>query len=140
MKSELWKRITDKYVKNFDIFNFRNQSKESINNRFASWAPNEATLRWYKSFLLCIANMAPTEEIALYLKINRANLGNPVTVRICNYEIENFKLNFLDMNLDYMLAVHETSFLRKNLYFEFRKIVEIGGGIRSNGTCAIRNN
>jgi hypothetical protein len=72
--------------------------------------------------------MAPTEEIAIYLKINRANLGNPVTVRICNREIESFKLNFLDVNLDYLLTVHETSFLRKNLHIKFQKIVEIGGG------------
>ena len=140
MKSELWKRITDKYEKNFDLDNFRNSSKESINNRFASWAPNEATLRWYKSFLLCIANMAPIEEIALYLKISRSNLGNPITARICNCENESFKVNFLDVNLDYLLAVHETSFLQKNSNMEFQKIVEIGGGIRSNSTCTIGNN
>lgn len=141
-KSELWLRLSNRLSgEEFTLANFRNPDEAWINSKFASWQPNESTLRWYRSFVLAKGMMLDDHGYEIYKNIGNTSLGKPVAVRIARPD-DDLRIDggsgwrkvplkeFIEVNLDHLLVVGEIIFLElafKNLEFP-KTIVEIGAG------------
>jgi len=119
-RSELWTSITSSLFSKVDeefIQNFRGPG--GANARLAAWDPYDKSMRYYKFLLFNIARKKNDDFFNAYKKLNKTEVGNPVTVKIskCNIDI------------DYLFSIEEFLFLREHLNLqEVRNIVEIGAG------------
>jgi len=128
--SQLWKSLNEdlfNYTNELDLSDFRSSEKQ-INARLASWAPYDATQRYYKNILFNLATSMPEKFFYYYQKLGNSNLGLPINVKVNNMEI----------NLDYLFSIQEIIFLESILPFSDR-IVEIGAGF-GRTVHAILNN
>ncbi len=118
--SDLWNSLSRNQFANVDdgfIETFRRPGGAS--NRLACWDPLDATMRYFKFLLYTAAARQPERFFALYRRLGRVDLGQPVSVTVRSCAI----------NIDYFLAIEELLFLESALDLRrVRSIVEIGGG------------
>lgn len=114
--ANLWGRILPE-VSNSKIADFRRPG--NVNSRFAHWEPSEASLRWFKSYLLLAVLNASDRQREILGKIHKTCVGNPVTVRN----------EGKDISFDYLLAAEEMSFLERHFSPNGSfSVTEVGGG------------
>lgn len=133
--SPLWKAIRSKMT-NADLRTFR--SPGGPNSRLAHWEPNEKSLRWFKSYLQLAAGAIGGEQLSDLTALGKVDLGEPVTVTVFREDLQ----KTVSVNLDYMYAVEEVHFLRRNLdaFSQVENIVEVGAGFGRTAHALLRLN
>ena len=132
----LWKQVAPLVgAAAVDLTTFRRPG--GANSRLAHWEPAEPTLRWFKSYLQLAAESAPHKHLEHLGRIGPLDIGSPVSVRVqCQTPGPGQTAEALDVNLDYLLAIEEFSFVEEALRVEtLRTIVELGAGF--GRTCHV---
>jgi putative sugar O-methyltransferase len=118
--SELWNSLSDELFAQVDddfVDSFRMPG--GANNRLAAWDPFDATMRYYKFILFEAARHRPESFYDLYRRLGDTNVGNPVSVKVKN----------LNINLDYLFSVDEFLFLDSAMDTRsIDNVIEIGAG------------
>jgi putative sugar O-methyltransferase len=119
-RSALWSEIAPSLVQS-SLTDFR-----SVNGggRLAHWKLNEPSLRWFKSYLLMAAQGISKEECDILRNVGPTSVGSPVTVTVSAPDGKH-----LTVDIDYLLAAEEVSFLNRNIDFSaITTVCELGGG------------
>jgi hypothetical protein len=119
-RSALWSEIAPSLIQSA-LTDFRSASG---GGRLAHWKLNEPSLRWFKSYLLMAAQGISTDECAILRNVGPTSVGSPVTVTVDAPDGKH-----LTVDIDYLLAAEEVSFLKRNIDFSaIRTVCELGGG------------
>lgn len=117
--SRLWEKLTREEFANVDHDFLRNFRAPGSANKFVAWNPYEQSTRYLKFLLFAIAQKQSRQFFEAYRKISNCNLGNPLSIRYSD----------CDINADYLAAVEEWEFLNSSTGLEgVTNAVEIGAG------------
>ena len=117
--SNLWGNIISNSFSNND-YDFVNSFgfPKGTNARLAAWDLYDKSIRYYKFLLYDTCRNKLSELFEAYRSIENINISKPVSVNI----------NDCDINIDHLLAVEETQFIRIAIVSGIRSVVEIGAG------------
>lgn len=118
--SNLWTTLSDELFADVDdafVDHFREPG--GANCRLAAWDPFDTTMRYYKFILFEAARHRPESFYDYYRRLGDTHIGNPISVRVKN----------LDINLDYLFSIDEYLFLDSAMDTRtLDSIIEIGAG------------
>src|SRR5216684_9182954 len=115
--SKLWEKLAQQEFANIDDDFLKNFRAPGSANRFVAWNPYERSTRYLKFLLFSVAQKQSEEFFEAYKKLGDCNLGNPLSIRHSD----------CDINADYLAAVEEWEFLSASSGLDdVNNIVEIG--------------
>jgi len=118
--SQLWQSLSEGLFAHIDdsfVAEFRKPG--GANKRLGAWDPFDKTMRYFKFLLFASAEQQSSAFFSRYRALGNVNVGGPISVKVQDCSI----------NLDYLLAVQEYTFMESCTDMgAIRSVVEIGAG------------
>jgi len=117
--NDFWNKINNDTINNKSLNdNFDDFRNNQINYKLAMFNPTKNGIRYLKTLLYTLVHNLSDDEFKKITSIKNRNPGSPICTIYNNEEID----------LDYIQAIDEVSFIQKNITLKNGSILEIGAG------------
>jgi putative sugar O-methyltransferase len=129
-QSEQWERINRIHFTDEALNDLKCFKSNAVNHKLSIWDPRTNGIRYLKELLHTLCTSLNNEEWTLLDNIHERDLGTPYSVTF----------NGRKVCLDYLQAIYEIQFIRRNISLEAAHILEIGAGYGRTCHALLCNN